>query len=214
MDFLDRLAWTRPAPFLVVLFLPAVYLPGGWPWVALALTAAGVAVAVSSRQDSGKRTAALLAVGAVLALAWGVRTVPPSPAFWPFAVADEASGEGTVVAEAPVTRKGTVPFKFRVEVVRREEWAGRARAVVTVLGYRGPSPAMGSRWAWAGLIDADKLIWKSGRTTGWTAPWCSATRSLPVSASWPSRSRPTGPSRTFEPWNEPSRWPFSSGRPR
>jgi 16S rRNA (adenine1518-N6/adenine1519-N6)-dimethyltransferase len=72
-----------------------------------------------------------------------------------------------------VSRKGAVPFRLRVDLVRRGEWAGRADAVVTVLGWHQGSPATGSRWSWAGKVDpkAGTLVWAGGAPDGWAAPW-------------------------------------------
>ena len=170
MNFLERFSWAGPAQFLVFLLLPAVYLPGAWPWVACCLAATGVVLVIATR-GGRKRLVVMALAGGVLSLVWGLRSQLPL-AVWPFAVTGTASGLGTVVAEAPVTRKGTVPFQLRVEQVQTGDWVGRANAVVTVRGYRGPSPATGSRWEWSGKVDSSgALLWQSGKATGWNGPW-------------------------------------------
>jgi len=173
MDFLDKAAWGRPAQILAFCLIPAVHVPGAWPWVAGFL---GLGTFVLLRTSRGKKGRGwkVAALAAVLTAVWGVRSQPPAPPVWPFEVLGLASGEGTVVAEAPVGRSGSVPFRLRVDEVRRGDWAGRASAVVRVVGYRGPSPATGSRWSWSGRVVENGLIWSSGVSTGWSAPWWQA----------------------------------------
>jgi 16S rRNA (adenine1518-N6/adenine1519-N6)-dimethyltransferase len=171
MDFLDRQTLSRPAQFLLVLFLPAVYIPGAWPWMGSLLVVVSLALALGTR---GRRShLALVAfAGALLVLAWGLRAGFPTRPFWPFVVSGTASGLGTVVAEAPINRSGTAAFKFLIEEIRHGDWTGRAKAQVTVLGYHGSSPATGSRWFWSGRLDpSGTLIWKSGTARGWAAGW-------------------------------------------
>ena len=168
MDVLERQTWSRPCQCLVVAFLPVVYVPGVWSWAALVLAAGCGAAAVAGR----RRVAVLAAFAVLLALLWGFRTLPVV-SVWPFAAAGTLEGRGTVVAEAPVGRQGTVPFRLRIDEVRSGAWAGGASAVVTVAGYRGPPPATGSRWAWTGRLEGDRLIWLAGTAQGWADPWWS-----------------------------------------
>ena len=173
MAFLDRLGWSYPAFFLVVLLLPSVYFAGLWPWlVPLYLLAAAVTAWVARDGRAGLRTAALLTIGALLSLGWGLRSTPFLDEFLPFTTPGPVWGEGTVVAEAPVTRRGTIPFRMRIDSLSDGVWAGRAWAVVTVVGYRGPAPATGSRWRWSGKLQAPgTLVWQSGRQVAWAEPW-------------------------------------------
>ena len=177
MEALERQAWCRPAIFLVLLLLPAVYIPGSWPWISGTWGLAALGFGFRHlRVGTGARTTVLLALGAILALGWGLRSMPPLPGFWPFEASGEDSGRGTVVAEAPVSRRGGVPFRLRVDEVATGELAGHADATVTVLGWKGSSPATGSRWAWRGKVDptAQTLVWESGQPSGWAAPWWQA----------------------------------------
>jgi 16S rRNA (adenine1518-N6/adenine1519-N6)-dimethyltransferase len=169
MSALESAAWARPAQWLALGLIPAVHVPGAWPWVTAALGLAAAVVVVWPRV--GRRVLVLFALGAGLSGLWGLRSAPPPPPAWPFAVAGEAVGTGTVLAEAPVGRRGTAPFRFRIEHVERGDWSGRAAAVVTVAGYRGLSPATGSRWSWSGRVAGTTLWWQSGEQTGWAAPW-------------------------------------------
>jgi 16S rRNA (adenine1518-N6/adenine1519-N6)-dimethyltransferase len=114
----------------------------------------------------------ITAVAVVLTLLWAWRSVP-QPNAWPFAPQGLLEGRGTVVAEAPVSRSGSVPFRLRIDEIRSGPWAGTASSVVTVVGYRGPSPATGSRWFWSGRLEGDRLIWQSGTIAGWADPWWS-----------------------------------------
>lgn len=151
---------------LAFLLLPVIYVPGFWPGAAVGLAAASGLLG----WRGARRAAVLAAYGAVLCLVWGWRSLPEKPV-WPFAVAGEVSGLGTVVAEAAVSRQGSVPFRLRVDRVVSGAWAGTASAVVTVAGYRGAPPATGSRWSWSGRLDGERLIWKSGTPQGWSEPW-------------------------------------------
>ena len=172
MNALERAAWGQPSQLMALCLIPAVHVPGAWPWVAGGLGLVGVAWAgVRGSSLRSPRLAFVLAVAALLSAAWGLRSAPPPPPAWPFAVSGTASGVGTVIAEAPVGRQGTSPFRLRIDQVRQGDWAGRAAAVVTVAGYRGSSPATGSRWEWAGKVGSGTLLWKSGRPAGWIAPW-------------------------------------------
>lgn len=172
MDFLERQSACRPALVLVLLVLPSVYIAGLWPWMSLFLS--GLAVAgVWFRRDSGPaRWAWLFLCAAFLTLVWGLRSSPEPEPRWPFAVKGRAGGWGTVVGEAPVSRKGAVPFRLRIDAVASGDWQGRSSAVVTVVGWRSEPPAAGSRWLWAGRLNGTgALIWEGGTFRGWSAPW-------------------------------------------
>jgi 16S rRNA (adenine1518-N6/adenine1519-N6)-dimethyltransferase len=171
MDVFGRLSWSHPCVCLAFLLLPSVYVPGAWLWAAAVLATASAVSFV--RGEPHRRTAVVAAAGAVLCLVWGWRSVPPEPV-WPFSVAGSAEGLGTVTAEAAVSRQGSVPFQLRIDEVRSGLWAGRASAVVTVAGYRGPPPATGSRWSWSGRLDGGRLLWGTGRQEGWADEWWSA----------------------------------------
>jgi len=170
MEAFDKAAWARPAQILAFCLVPAVHIPGAWPWVGGLLGVAALALGWVTRERAG-RGAIVLALAAVLVVVWGWRAGPPAPPVWPFEVSGLVAGVGTVVAEAPVGRSGTIPFRLRVDEVSRGDWAGRASAVVRVVGYRGPSPATGSRWSWSGRVDETTLIWRTGAPAGWAAPW-------------------------------------------
>lgn len=157
-------AWCLKSPALVVVLglAPAVY-TGTWVWCALAQ-------AIGAWLCRTGRAGAVFTLGALVCLAWGWRSAEPVDR-WPFAVHGEARGLGTVIAEAPVGRRGTVSFGFRVEQVTGDDWTGRASASVRVVGYRGEPPALGSRWSWAGRLADGMLVWDRGRPLGWEAPW-------------------------------------------
>lgn len=161
MKRLERLVCFHPNLLLASVLAVAVYGPGSWPWVA----SAALLLALALRK---RLSPVLFVAAAVLVALWGLRTLPGPGPLWPFSVDGAASGWGAVVAEAPVNRRGTAPFRLRVTAVERGEWAGRADAELTVRGWQGPAPSTGSRWRWVGLLDpAGSLIWKGGWQAGW-----------------------------------------------
>lgn len=174
MGFFERQASLRPALVLVLGLLPSVYGPGWWPWMAGALVSVlGVSLWLDAQRRAGSRLTVVVGWTLVLTLGWGWRTLPDAGPQWPFSVQGPAAGWGTVVAEAPVSRRGVVPFRLRIEAVEWGDWSGRSDAVVTVFGWNsGSSPATGSRWSWAGdLSGSGTLRWRGGVQEGWAAPW-------------------------------------------
>lgn len=170
MEFLNRQVAFRPMFYLVLGLLPSVYVAQLWPWWTALLVLGAVFLALAGCPS--RRFAAILAWSALLSAGWGLRTLPEPPAFLPFAVPGPSFGRGTVVAEAPISRRGAVPFRLRIDQVGWGDWQGRATLEVTVLGWVGVSPATGSRWSWSGALkDNGTLMWKAGRPRGWEAPW-------------------------------------------
>ena len=122
MDFLERQAWLRPVQCVTLLLLPAIYVPSAPLWWAVVLSLVAVGFAFGWPWRPSARTAVIVSAAALLSVAWAGRTLPGPADQWPFALTGTITGTGTVIAEAPVSRRGNSPFRLRIESVSQGDW--------------------------------------------------------------------------------------------